>query len=126
MMLNPQESYVLLDSRGTALRLPGGDQFWQLPKAALANCGEGWLISEYFFEQDWPTWEMHPHGDEFMYLLSGEVHVHVEGADDVSIISLKGSGAVILPRGMWHTTKVVAPARMLHIARGLDTQTRST
>jgi len=124
MSLNPQETYILLDAEGGATRLPGGDQFWQLPDAALAQCGNGWLVSEYLFETDWPGWEMHPFADEFVYLLSGAATLLLEQADGVHSVALEGRGAVIVPRGIWHTAKVMAPARMLHITRGAGTQTR--
>lgn len=83
-----------------------------------------WLISEYFFDRDWPTWEMHPNGEEFVYLLSGEVQLHLEHDDAVRLTLLTGSAASIVRRGVRHTAKVIAPARILHITRGMGTQTR--
>jgi mannose-6-phosphate isomerase-like protein (cupin superfamily) len=124
MSLNPQETYVLLGSDGAAQSLPGGAQFWELPETDLAQCGEGWLVSEYLFEQDWPSWEMHPHADEFVYLLSGDAVLHLEQPDGIHVVRLNGCGAVIVPRGVWHTAKLSAPCRMLHITRGEGTQTR--
>jgi mannose-6-phosphate isomerase-like protein (cupin superfamily) len=124
MSLNPQETYVLLDADGAATQLSGGDQFWQLPEADLVRCGDGWLVSEYVFKTDWPSWEMHPYADEFVYLLSGSATLHLEQADGVHTIALQGRGAVIVPRGVWHTAKVATPCRMLHITRGAGTQTR--
>jgi mannose-6-phosphate isomerase-like protein (cupin superfamily) len=124
MSLNPQETYVLLHAEGAATTLPGGEQFWQLPETELAQSGAGWLVSEYLFEDDWPSWEMHPDADEFVYLLSGEAIVHLELAEGVKTIGLSGAGAVIVPRGVWHTAKILTPSRMLHITRGAGTQTR--
>lgn len=124
MSLNPVETYVLLGTDGAAQLLPGGDQFSALPASDLAECGEGWLVSEYVFEGDWPSWEMHPHADEFVYLLSGDATLHFEQADGILIVSLHGGGAVIVPRGVWHTAKLRAPSRMLHITRGKGTQVR--
>ena len=125
MSLDPQETYVLLGADGAAMQLPGGEQFWRLPEAELAQCGDGWLVSEYLFASDWPSWEMHPHADEFVYLLSGIATLHLDYPEGVRTIALGGSGAVIVPRGVWHTTKVTAPCRMLHITRGAGTQTRA-
>jgi len=31
------------------------------------------LVSLYEFDSDWTTWEMHPHGDEVVMLMSGEM-----------------------------------------------------
>ena len=30
------------------------------------------LISSYAFDEDWPTWEVHPAGDEFVILVAGD------------------------------------------------------
>jgi len=124
MSLDPQKTYVLLGVDGAAAQLSGGEEFWRLSESALTQAGTGWLVSEYLFEQDWPTWEMHPDADEFVYLLSGEAVLYLEQADGVGIVALSGSGAVIVPRGVWHTAKVAVPSRMLHITRGAGTQTR--
>lgn len=124
MSLNPQETYVLLGPDGAAQPVPGGERFWNLPEADLAQCGEGWLVSEYLFERDWPSWEMHPKADEFVYLLSGDAVLHLEQADGLQVVSLRGCGAVIVPRGVWHTAKLTQPSRMLHITRGDGTETR--
>lgn len=124
MSLNPQETYVLLGSEGNAAPLPGGEQFWTLPETELAATGAGWLVSEFLFASDWPSWEMHPDADEFVYLISGEATLHLEQADGVKLVTLSGTGAVIVPRGVWHTAKVASPSRMLHITRGAGTQVR--
>ena len=124
MSLDPQQTYVLLRADGGATQLPGGDAFWQLPEAEMTGSGDGWLVSEYLFEHDWPSWEMHPNADEFVYLLSGEAVLHLEQVEGVKVVALSGKGAVIVPRGIWHTAKVSTPSRMLHITRGAGTQTR--
>jgi mannose-6-phosphate isomerase-like protein (cupin superfamily) len=102
----------------------GGERFWQLPESEFAQANISWLVSEYMFEQDWPTWEMHPDADELVYLLSGEATLYLEQPDGVHSVTLSGSGAVVVPRGVWHTAKVAAPSRILHITRGAGTQTR--
>jgi mannose-6-phosphate isomerase-like protein (cupin superfamily) len=123
MHIDPQHTYVHLANNGDAATLPS-DTFWGLPEAELARYGQGWLITEYTFNEDWPTWEMHPHGDEFVYLLSGAVELLLEQADGVASVRLTRSGAVVVPRGVWHTARISAPARMLHVTRGDATLTR--
>jgi mannose-6-phosphate isomerase-like protein (cupin superfamily) len=123
MSLNPQHTYVHLAENGAAQEVPG-DAFWQLPTSEAERYGQGWLISEFEFTTDWPTWEMHPHGDEFVYLLSGAVELLLEQGHELVNIPLTGSGAVVVPRGVWHTAKVLAPSRMLHVTRGAGTETR--
>ena len=31
------------------------------------------LVQTFEFSEPWPTWEVHPHGDEIVYLISGAV-----------------------------------------------------
>jgi len=123
MPLIPQQTYVHLGEDGAATELPG-EAFWQLPPLEADAYGKGWLITEFAFSEDWPTWEMHPHGDEFVYLLSGAVELLLEQEDNVVTIALNDTGAVVVPRGVWHTAKVLAPSRMLHVTRGRETRTR--
>ena len=59
--------------------------------------GEGWLVSEFEFMADWPSWEMHPEGDEFVYLLSGEVELTLELPGGLQKVPLRGRGAVVVP-----------------------------
>jgi len=123
MPIHPQHTYVRLADDGTAAEIPG-DAFWQLPASEIEQHGKGWLISEFEFTEDWPTWEMHPHGDEFVYLLSGAVELLLEQDSNLVTVALSGAGAVVVPRGVWHTARVLAPSRMLHVTRGAGTETR--
>ncbi len=124
MSLNPQRTYVHLAEDGVATQLPGGEAFWSMPEAEIDRYGSGWLVSEFEFAADWPNWEMHPNADEFVYLLSGSVEMYLEQPDGLHKVALVGSGAVVVPRGVWHTAKVNVPSRMLHVTRGAGTQLR--
>jgi hypothetical protein len=125
MLLDPQHRFLRLGADGVAEPLPGGAEFWSLPQAELDRVGGDWLVSEYEFSADWPTWEMHPNGDELVYLLSGSIELLLEHADAVRVLAIAGRGAVVVPRGVWHTVRVHAPSRMLHITLGAGTQTRA-
>ena len=124
MSLNPQRTYVHLAEDGVATEVPGGEEFWSMPEAEIERYGNGWLVSEFAFETDWPNWEMHPNADEFVYLLSGSVEMLLEQPEGLKKVALTGSGAVVVPRGIWHTAKVAAPSRMLHVTRGAGTEHR--
>ena len=83
------------------------------------------LISSHSFDCDWPTWEVHPHGDEFVVLLSGEAEMVLakEHGDEIVCLSEPGS-FVIVPRGVWHSAKVRDSARMLFVTPGEGTENR--
>jgi mannose-6-phosphate isomerase-like protein (cupin superfamily) len=84
----------------------------------------GWLITEFVCEDDWANWEMHPEADEFVYLLSGNVALVLELPTGTATIRLSDRGAVVVPRGVWHTARVFATSRMLFVTRGAGTEHR--
>ncbi len=86
--------------------------------------GQNWLISEFECSSDWSNWEMHPNADEFVYLLSGSVELLLEQVTGVQSVILNGRGAVVIPRGIWHTAKVLAASRMLFVTMGASTEHR--
>lgn len=124
MSIDPSQTYVLLASDGSALQVPGGEAFWSRPESELDRLGQRWLISEFECSTDWSNWEMHPHGDEFVYLLAGEVTLRLQTETGIVDVPLDGRGAVVVPRGVWHTAKVSAPSRMLFVTMGSGTQHR--
>lgn len=124
MPLMPEETYVQLCTDGSSRKVSGGDEFWSLPPGEMAKFEEGWLISEFVCSEDWPNWEMHPNGDEFVYVLSGEVELLLEFPQETTRTRISSRGAVLVPRGVWHTARVFAPSRMFFVTRGAGTQHR--
>ena len=104
--------------------MPGGEPFWSLPEAQIERYGRSWLVSEFEFASDWPNWEMHPRCRRAVYLLHGSVDLLLEHPDGLQTVPLRRSGAVVVPRGVWHTAKVRSPSRMLHVTLGSGTQRR--
>lgn len=81
------------------------------------------LIQRYTFDTPWPTWEMHPKGDEYVYLLSGDTDfvLWVDGKEEVVRINQPGS-YVIVPQGVWHTARPHGPTSMLFVTPGEGTE----
>ncbi len=79
---------------------------------------------EFEFLSDWPHWEMHPKGDEFVYLLNGSLDMLMEYPDSTQTIKLDEGKAYIIPKGIWHRAMVYSPSRMLHITLGEGTEHR--
>ncbi|MBW8846856.1 MAG: cupin [Burkholderiales bacterium] len=124
MKFLPEAIYALLDSRGGILQQPGGREFWSQPQEALDALGHDWLVSEFACDGDWGSWEMHPDGEEFVYLLQGDIEFQLETVEGVVAQRITGRGAVVVPRGVWHTAKVFQPSRMFFITMGAGTQHR--
>ena len=118
------ENYLSLGGEGKIEAAAGGDAFWSLAGAELEKFGENWLITEFWFDEDWKSWEMHPNGEEIVYLLSGAMDLILEKDDVRQTIELRSKGLVIVPRGTWHTAKVFQMSNVLVITRGEETQIR--
>ena len=67
--------------------------------------------------------EMHPDGDEILYLISGKVRVvFVDGdAEDVDVHP--GDGLVI-PKGVWHRVDILEPCQIVYLTPGPNNQFR--
>ena len=125
MTLNPEDTYVHLAVDGTAQTTTGGAEFWALPPDEMCKFAQGWLLSEFVCTEDWTNWEMHPQGDEFVYLLSGDIELILELPSGTTSQRITGRGARVVPRNVWHTAKVFFPSRMLFVTRGEGTQHRA-
>ena len=124
MSIDPSQTYVFLDADGSTVQVPGGEAFWSRPESELDQFGQSWLVSEFECSTDWQSWEMHPHADEFVYLLAGEATFHLQDETGTTRVSLKDRGALVVPRGVWHTAKVSVPSRMLFVTLGAGTRHR--
>ena len=80
------------------------------------------LVARHTFSQAWPTWEMHPKGDELVFLLSGDADfvLWVGGKEDIVRIHQAGQ-YVVVPKGVWHTVRPHQPTSMLFITPGEGT-----
>ena len=117
------DTYVHLDDGPAATTLKGGDDFWaNLESRTELQAGR--LVCAVRSTEDWSTWEMHPAGDEIIYLLSGAMDLHLQDAAGERVIELRPGAACVVPRGIWHRAIVHAPSDALYITRGAGTQHR--
>lgn len=87
------------------------------------NFADHELISCHEFEKDWESWEAHPHGDEVVILISGEVSmVFRTDAGDNTVELCRQGQYVLVPQGVWHTAKTKIKSKLLFITPGQATQ----
>ena len=80
------------------------------------------LVMRFDFDEDWPTWEMHPQGDELVYLISGSTDVLLRDSDGERRLRVDQPGAyVMIPKGVWHTARPHEPTAMLFVTPGAGT-----
>ena len=103
------------------------DTFWADLDLRYGDFAGHTLISSFSFDADWPTWEMHPNGDEVVCLLSGDADMVFATADGETSVRLAQPGSfVIVPRDTWHTARIHAPTTMLFVTPGEGTENRET
>ena len=81
------------------------------------------LVQRFAFSEPWPTWEMHPEGDEFVYLLEGDTEFLVKfPGEEAKTVRVNQPGSyVMVPKGAWHTARPKAPTTMLFVTPGAGT-----
>ena len=90
-----------------------------------ADGAEGRLVSMFRFTESWPTWEMHPAGDEVVICTSGSIALTQEFPDGrVEKVTLGPGEYAINPPGVWHTADVDGEATCLFITAGEGTENR--
>lgn len=90
--------------------------------AKFKNFAGHLLISSYAFDEDWPTWELHPAGDEFVILVAGDADLVLATGDGDDTIRMTEPGTfVIVPRNTWHTARIHKPTVMLFVTPGEGT-----
>ena len=119
------ETYLSLGKTGEIKTVEGGDKFRSLPPEEIARFGQDWFVSEYVFDSDWQSWEMHPNGEEIVYLLSGAMDLILEKDGERKTIELRSKGLIIVPRETWHTAKVFESSNVLVVTPGEETQIRA-
>ena len=91
--------------------------------AEFPDFGGHVLIQRYSFEKPWGTWERHPKGDEYVYLISGDTDFVLWQDDrEVTVRVDKPGSFVVVPQNTWHTARPHAPTTMLFVTPGQDTE----
>ena len=61
--------------------------------------------------------EVHPDGDEILYVISGRIRIHYDSKPE-DPVELGPGGACIVRKGEWHKVDILEPTRLLHVTPG--------
>jgi mannose-6-phosphate isomerase-like protein (cupin superfamily) len=61
--------------------------------------------------------EMHPDGDEVIYVLEGRFSVRL-GVDDPAYVEVTAGQGIVIPKGVWHKIHILAPCRLVTVTPG--------
>lgn len=67
--------------------------------------------------------EMHPDGDEVLYLISGRVNVVFLDSPHADIEMKLGDGLVV-PKGTWHRVDILEPCQIVYLTPGPNNEFR--
>lgn len=67
--------------------------------------------------------EMHPDGDEVLYLISGRARIVFLDSSEKDIDMQSGDGLVV-PKGMWHRVDILEPCQIVYATPGLNNEFR--
>jgi mannose-6-phosphate isomerase-like protein (cupin superfamily) len=95
--------------------------FWMSGVDALPS---GRLLSVVDSDHAWTSWEMHPHGEEFILQLKGVLALILEINGKTNALTLNAGEFAIVPRGIWHTADVPIAGSALFITPGDGTANR--
>jgi mannose-6-phosphate isomerase-like protein (cupin superfamily) len=120
-----EETFLRLRA-DSSLELLNAEGFWpKLMGGELGDFRNEYLVTLLRFSESWTSWEVHPHGDEVVCLLSGQVTLIQERDDQQVRTELARAGDfAVNPRGTWHTADVHAESLVLFITAGEGTQGR--
>ena len=67
--------------------------------------------------------EVHPDGDEFLYVVSGTMELILDDGDQATVgvetkVVLRSGDAYVVPRGAWHRLEAVEPSSLVHVTPG--------
>lgn len=115
-------TFVVLDPGLAATQMAVGPALYEELDTRFSGFRQCLLVAEYVFDRDWPTWEIHPAGDEILYLLEGAAELRLRVDGETRVVPFDRPGAsVIIRRGTWHTARIATRARMLFITPGEGT-----
>jgi uncharacterized cupin superfamily protein len=119
---NLSANCIVIDSTLSCTPVAVGPMLYQELDRNFSDFKQCCLVSEHTFEQDWTTWEMHPVGDEVLYLISGRVELLLLENDIERVVGLDKPGtSTIVPKGTWHTARIFETTTILFITPGEGT-----
>jgi mannose-6-phosphate isomerase-like protein (cupin superfamily) len=121
------ETLVRLDAAGFAASpLPRSPEAWREINRARGERVVGMATPVDPTDLHPDTWEMHPDGDEVLFLLDGAIDVALagDGETQTDLLSLaSGQGCVVEP-GTWHRLLLREPSRLLFVTPAGGTRMR--
>lgn len=113
---NPSENSIEIADDFSASQVP------ERPDPPIPVMGATFGVAT-MFENSPHDGEMHPDGDEILYLISGGVTV-VFPDDPVDDIEVRPGDGLVVPKGMWHRVDINEPSQIVYLTPGPNNEHR--
>jgi mannose-6-phosphate isomerase-like protein (cupin superfamily) len=111
-------THVLLGAKGEA-------KVGKIPAAyGHAQKTDGWFFGAAHIDKPARWWEIHPLGDEILFLASGEVAVTLEEGKTHRVIKLREGETCVVPCGTWHRVDAIQAGDLVFVTFQKDTRNR--
>src|SRR5215475_11937557 len=74
------------------------DSYWS-HLSEQSELTEGRLLTVFDYETTWSWWERHPVGDELVYVLEGEIDLHLDDGVSTRVLRVCPGESAIVPTG---------------------------
>jgi mannose-6-phosphate isomerase-like protein (cupin superfamily) len=82
------------------------------------NRFSGFTFTPVSMSQDAPHGgEMHPDGDEIIFVFSGSMEVTLE-FEKVLVVHVAAGEGIVIPKGVWHKVHVIEPVNLATVSPG--------
>jgi len=106
--------YVKLDADDRGREVEVDPQFWpQIDHRPEYSHGR--LVMVFEFEKDWPTWEIHPAGEELVCVLEGEMRLILRRPEGDVATEVRAGDTLLVPKATWHTAKLAGRCKALFV-----------
>jgi mannose-6-phosphate isomerase-like protein (cupin superfamily) len=118
-----ENKFVHLEDNGNMVSHLVDEKFWS-ERSSRGYFQSGRLMEVLNLDTGPSHWEVHPGGDELLYLLRGSMDVVIKLEAENKVITLAGGSSCIVPKETWHQTIAREPCSLLFITPSKGTQHR--
>ena len=126
-MENLSSTFVVMAPDQSATKVPVTPTVYEDLDRTFGDFKGHSLVAMHTFESDWPSWEIHPKGDEIVALVSGKAEMVFEkreGKSEKRFVLEKPGDFIVVPRGTWHTAKISSRTVLMFVTPGEGTENR--